>query len=220
MSTRVKDNVVPDLQHPLWALALKCLIDRIVSATVLMLVWPILLMIALAVWLSSPGPIFYKGIRSGLHGQPFRILKFRTMVTDAELLGGPTTGSTDPRVTPVGWFLRRAKLDELPQFFNVLKGDMSLVGPRPEVLEYTSRYQGEERLILAMKPGITDYASIEFADLGDRVGSHDPDAYFRQHILPRKNALRLKYVREWSTTTDFQILVHTFVRVLQRIYRS
>ncbi|QWV91950.1 sugar transferase [Geomonas oryzisoli] len=190
--------------------------DFVLSLLVLLVLWPLLLAAAVAVKLSSPGPVFYRGVRSGLNGTTFRILKFRSMVLDAEALGGPTTGTNDPRVTRVGAFLRKTKLDELPQFLNVLKGDMSLVGPRPEVLEYTSQYSGEERCILCMRPGITDYASIEFADLDDQVGSEDPDRFFREHILPRKNALRVKYVKEWSLGSDLVILWQTAWRVLKR----
>lgn len=221
MTTLAEDNAdYISRRYPVWALVLKRLFDVTVSLTVLCLTWPIFLAIALVIRLSSVGPVFYRGGRSGLHGRLFRILKFRTMVVDAESLGGPTTGSNDPRVTPVGRFLRRTKLDELPQFLNVLFGDMSLVGPRPEVPEYTRRYQGEEQLILTMRPGITDYASVEFADLDDRVGSDDPDGYFRRYILPRKNELRLKYVREWSLRADFHILFLTLIRVLRRIFRK
>lgn len=208
------------LQHPVWALGCKRFMDIVVSLSVLSLIWPILLTIAVSVKFSGPGPVFYRGLRGGLHSRSFRILKFRTMVADAEFLGGPTTGSNDPRVTSVGKFLRRTKLDELPQFINVLLGDMSLVGPRPEVLEYTSQYKGEERLILAMRPGITDYSSIEFADLDDRVGSDNPDAYFKQFILPRKNLLRVKYVKEWSLASDFLILWLSFLRVIKRICKK
>jgi lipopolysaccharide/colanic/teichoic acid biosynthesis glycosyltransferase len=139
------------------------------------------------------------------------------MVVNAESLGGYTTGTNDNRVTRVGSFLRRTKLDELPQFLNVLVGDMSLVGPRPEVLEYTATYKGEEKCIFSMRPGITDYASIEFADLDDRVGNIDPDKYFREQVMPRKTALRVKYVKEWSLGADFSILWVTFFRVVKRI---
>ena len=203
--------------HPAWALLIKRLFDVLLSLSVLLLIWPIILFVAVAIKLTSPGPVFYRGIRTGLHGIPFKILKFRTMVVDAEKLGGPTTGTNDKRVTPVGAFLRKTKLDELPQFINVLTGDMSLVGPRPEVLEYTSTYTGEEKIILSVRPGITDYSSIEFADLDDLVGDKDPDKYFREHIMPRKTALRVKYVKEWSLWSDFRILWMTFFRVMKRI---
>ena len=187
------------------------------SLSVLLLIWPIIFFVAIAIKLTSPGPVFYRGIRTGLHGIPFRILKFRTMIVDAESLGGPTTGTNDKRVTSIGAFLRKTKLDELPQFINVLTGDMSLVGPRPEVLEYTGTYTGEEKIILAMRPGITDYSSIEFADLDDLVGDKDPDKYFREHIMPKKTALRVKYVKEWSLWSDFRILWMTFFRVMKRV---
>lgn len=201
----------------IWALALKRVFDVVFSSAVLLVIWPLFVVIAIGVKVSSPGPIFYRGMRSGLHGKPFRIFKFRTMVENAESLGGPTTGTNDQRVTRIGALLRRTKFDELPQFLNVMAGDMSLVGPRPEVLEYTSQYKGEEKYILCMRPGITDYASIEFADLDDRVGSIDPDKYFREHILPCKNALRVKYVKEWSLSSDFYILWMTFLRIKKRM---
>ncbi len=203
--------------HPAWALVLKRSFDMVFSSFVLLLIWPLIGAVAIGIKLSSPGPVFYRGVRTGLHGKPFRIIKFRTMIEGAESLGGPTTGTNDRRVTRIGSFLRRTKIDELPQFLNVLLGDMSLVGPRPEVFEYTANYEGEEKCILCMRPGITDYASIEYADLDDRVGSRDPDRYFREHILPHKNALRIKYVKEWSLGSDCNILWVTFCRVVKRI---
>jgi len=194
----------------------KRLIDVAGALLGLFLALPLFIAVGAAIKLTSKGPVFYRGVRTGLHGKPFRIFKFRTMVSDAEKRGGPTTGTDDPRVTRVGRFLRRTKLDELPQFLNVLSGDMSLVGPRPEVPEYTSRYAGEELLILSVKPGITDYASIEFADLDDLVGRDDPDEYFRRHILPRKNELRVKYVKNRSLAEDMRILGRTLGRVAGR----
>lgn len=202
--------------HSRWALAAKRFLDIVVSLLALILIWPLIAAVAVGIKISSPGPVFYRGIRTGLHGKPFRILKFRTMVANAESLGGPTTGTNDRRVTRIGALLRRTKLDELPQFWNVLTGEMSLVGPRPEVLEYTATYEGDERCILLMRPGITDFASIEFADLDDLVGDADPDRYFREHIMPRKTALRMKYVKEWSLLTDFRLLWLTFFRVIKR----
>ncbi|HET6461359.1 MAG TPA: sugar transferase [Syntrophales bacterium] len=219
MSTPLVDNTVHrnNLCHPTWALVLKRIFDVIFSIILLLAIWPLLVLIAVAVKLYNPGPIFYRGVRSGLHGKPFRIFKFRTMVENAESLGGPTTGTKDHRVTYIGALLRRTKLDELPQLLNVLVGEMSVVGPRPEVLEYTAQYKGDEEYILCMRPGITDYASIEFADLDDLVGNKDPDRFFREHILNRKNELRVKYVKEWSFGQDFGILWTTFCRVVKRI---
>jgi lipopolysaccharide/colanic/teichoic acid biosynthesis glycosyltransferase len=204
------------LGHPHWALAAKRILDVLLSFVALLLLTPVITVVAVLVNCNSPGPIFYRGVRAGLNGSPFLIYKFRTMVNGAETLGGPTTGTNDPRVTRIGRVLRRYKLDELPQFINVLKGDMSLVGPRPEVLEYTSQYTGEERLILKMRPGITDHASLQFVNLDDIVGRDAPNAFFREHILPEKNALRLRYVKQWTLLGDFVILFRTILKVMQK----
>lgn len=211
---------IEGLNQPFVTLLVKRFLDVCVSLLVLAIIWPILLVVSLAVKFSSPGPVFYRGVRTGFKGDKFHILKFRTMVPDAETCGGPTTGTNDPRITAIGHILRKTKFDELPQFINVLLGDMSLVGPRPEVPEYTDLYHGDELLIFSMRPGITDYASIEFADLDDRVGHDDPDAFFQQHILPKKNALRVKYVKNWSLSEDMKILWNTFLRVVRRILKK
>jgi lipopolysaccharide/colanic/teichoic acid biosynthesis glycosyltransferase len=175
----------------------------------LILLAPLLAAIALAVRFNSPGPILYRGTRTGRYGKPFRILKFRSMVIDAERIGSPTTAKNDPRITAVGHLLRRYKLDELPQLLNVLIGDMSFVGPRPEVVEYTDRYTRDERIIFAVRPGITDLASLEFHDLQEVVGSTDPERAYQTKVLPRKTALRLQYVREQSFLGDLRILART-----------
>lgn len=185
----------------------------------LALLGPALLMIAAAVKLSSPGPVLYRGVRTGQFGKPFRILKFRSMVVDAEQVGGTTTGKDDPRITPIGGFLRKYKLDELPQLINVLVGEMSLVGPRPEVAEYTDAYTDDEWRILSVRPGITDFASLRFRDLQASVGSDDPDRTFREQVLPEKIALRLKYVDEQSLATDAKILVKTIGAVAAKPLR-
>lgn len=188
---------------------LKRTFDILAGALGLLLAAPLLAAIAVWVKLDSSGPVFYRGVRTGKGGKPFGIFKFRTMVVDAERCGGTTTGKHDPRITNAGRVLRKYKLDELPQLLNVLLGDMSLVGPRPEVAEYTDQYNDEERLILTVRPGITDLSSVEFHDLQAVVGEDDPDESFRKHVLPRKNALRLKYVRQQSFLGDMRILVHT-----------
>lgn len=208
-----KEEVV---NHSFWALVCKRGLDLFFATLLLILVSPLLVSISLVIKWSCPGPILYRGLRCGLNGKTFRILKFRTMVVDAEVQGGPTTGTNDSRVTTVGALLRRTKLDELPQLLNVLSGDMSLVGPRPEVLQYTSQYVGEEQLILSMRPGITDYSSVKFANLDDIVGNIDPDEYFREHVLPIKNSLRVKYVKEWSLVSDAKILWLTCITVFKK----
>jgi lipopolysaccharide/colanic/teichoic acid biosynthesis glycosyltransferase len=176
---------------------------------------PLLLLIGLLVKLTSHGPILYRGVRTGRYGQPFRIYKFRTMVQDAERRGGMSTARNDPRITRVGKFLRKYKLDELPQLLNVLKGEMSFVGPRPEMPEYTRQYQNEELLILTVRPGITDYASIEFVQLGELLGDEDPDRIYEEKVRPIKNALRVKYVKEQSFWNDIRLIVKTLHRITQ-----
>jgi lipopolysaccharide/colanic/teichoic acid biosynthesis glycosyltransferase len=198
---------------------LKRLFDIIASLIGAILLSPLLLFIAITVRATSPGPAFYRGVRTGRHGRPFRIFKFRTMVVNAEQSGGTTTGQNDPRVTTWGAFLRKYKLDELPQLFNVLLGDMSLVGPRPEVPEYTALFTERERHILDVRPGITDLSSLHFHDLQLHVGSEDPDRVFREQILPQKNAMRLKYVEQRSFLGDVAILLQTLWVLAARLWR-
>lgn len=193
--------------------------DIAMSIGGLLVMSPALAVIALAVKLTSSGPIVYRGLRTGRGGKPFYILKFRSMVPGAEGLGGSTTGKNDPRVTPIGSLLRKLKLDELPQLVNVLKGEMSFVGPRPEVPEYTDKYTTEESRILSVRPGITDFASLEFNDLQEVVGAADPDEYFRQNVLAKKNQLRLKYVDQQSMGTDTKILLRTLAVVAGKPFR-
>jgi lipopolysaccharide/colanic/teichoic acid biosynthesis glycosyltransferase len=196
--------------------SLKRAVDASIAVLILVLASPLLAVIALLVKLDSRGSIFFRGVRTGRNGVPFRIYKFRTMVVNAENLGGSTTRLDDPRVTNVGAFLRRWKLDELPQLLNVLNGEMSLVGPRPEMQEYTTLYSEEERAILSVRPGITDYASIQFVDLASRVGAGDADTEYRLHVLHEKNRLRLQYVREQSLLGDVKIIWRTMRAVISR----
>lgn len=174
---------------------------------------PVLAGLAAAVKFTSPGPIFYRGTRTGRNGKPFRILKFRSMVVGADH-GAGSTSRNDPRVTRIGRVLRRYKLDELPQLFNVLRGDMSFVGPRPELPQYTRLYTDAERVILTVRPGITDYSSIQFANLNDLVDDDDPDASFEKKVLPEKNRLRVKYVEDRSFLLDLKLMLKTALRVV------
>ena len=194
---------------------MKRMLDVIAAACALVVLSPVLAAIALAVRLSSPGPVFYRGSRTGLHGVAFRIWKFRTMVVDAERLG-TTTRVHDVRITRVGAFLRRWKLDELPQLLNVLVGEMSFVGPRPEVEEHTSAYTTEEREILSVRPGITDLASIRFVRLAEELGDEDPHAVYVTRVRAEKNALRLRYVRERSLSGDLRIVLLTLRAIVSR----
>jgi lipopolysaccharide/colanic/teichoic acid biosynthesis glycosyltransferase len=196
-------------------LAAKRLFDVVASAAGLVVLAVPMLAIALAVGLGDGGPALYRAQRIGRHGVPFRMLKFRTMVLDADRIGGTSTAMTDPRITPTGRVLRRYKLDEVPQLFNVLRGDMSLVGPRPEVAEYTRLYSSEEQEILQVQPGMTDLASIRFFHLNQILATSDaPDAYYRDVIRPEKNRLRLEYARHRSFWLDLRILLRTLVLAL------
>jgi lipopolysaccharide/colanic/teichoic acid biosynthesis glycosyltransferase len=189
--------------------------DIIVAAVALVLVSPLLLLIAAMVRLSSPGPALYGGTRVGLEGKLFSMLKFRTMVVNAESLGGSATPADDPRLTSFGKFLRRYKLDELPQLINVLVGDMSLVGPRPEVQKYIDLFSPEEEAILMVRPGITDWASIwNSNEAAVLEGSRDPEKAYEELIRPTKLALQLMYVRNHSFYTDLKILFHTAVKLI------
>ena len=207
------------MRQRIYLLAKRCF-DTVASFAGILLFSPLLLVIAIGIKLDSPGPVFYRGIRTGRFGVPFRIFKFRSMVIDGEARGGTTTGDNDPRLTHVGRFLRRYKLDELPQLLNVVVGHMSLVGPRPEVAEYTNAYSEQERRILSVRPGITDLASIEFNNLQEIVGSENPDQTFREKVLPVKNALRLLYVEQQSIWTDLSILGRTIFILIARPLRG
>lgn len=174
-------------------------------------------MLILALWikLDSRGPVFYRGLRAGRGDRPFRIFKFRTMVVDAEKIGPSATSAADPRITRPGRFLRRWKLDELPQLLNVLLGEMSFVGPRPDVQWVVDRYTDEQRQVLQLRPGITDWASIWNVDEGAVLAkAKDPDAAYLRVILPTKVALQLKYLRERSLWTDIRIICYTLVRMV------
>lgn len=189
---------------------LKRLFDITFSLIGLMLTWPILLVLAIWIKLESRGPVFYRGVRVGRHGKTFRIFKFRTMVMNADKIGGPSTANDDPRITKVGAFIRRSKFDELPQFINVLMGDMSFVGPRPEVQHYVDMYTEEEKAILNVRPGITDWASIWNPDEGAILaGSPDPEKTYMEKIRPEKLRLQLKYAREHNCWIDIKIIVET-----------
>jgi len=195
---------------------LKRTFDFVSSLIGLILVSPILLTIAILIKKEDGGPVFYRGVRVGRFGNPFRIFKFRTMVLNAEKLGGPSTADDDPRITRVGKFIRKFKLDELPQLINVLKGEMSIVGPRPEVQMYVDMFTGEEKAILSVRPGITDWASIWNPDEGAILaGSADPEKTYMEKIRPEKIRLQLKYVRERSFWNDLRIIAQTIITILR-----
>jgi len=190
--------------------------DVVVSLTVLTMTAPLILVISILIKLTSRGPILYRPLRTGRYGMAFRTTKFRTMVVNADTIGSQSTADDDPRVTCVGAFLRRWKLDELPQLVNVLKGDMSLVGPRPEVPGYTRLYTEEEKVALSVRPGITDYASIELMHLGQQLGEEEPERVYFERVWERKNQLRVRYAREHTFLKDLWIIWRSIIAAIKR----
>lgn len=180
----------------------------------LVILAPILIVIAILIKLDSAGPVFYRGVRVGRHGKLFRIFKYRTMVLNADKIGGSSTPDDDPRITFVGKVLRKYKLDELPQLLNVLNGDMSVVGPRPEVQYYANMYTEKEKAILSLRPGVTDWASLWNPDEGAILsGSSDPDKTYLEEIRPEKIRLQLEYVYKRSFWKDIAIILQTLAAI-------
>jgi lipopolysaccharide/colanic/teichoic acid biosynthesis glycosyltransferase len=200
---------------------MKRLIDIILSSMALILLSPLFAVVAILIKVDSAGPIFYRGIRIGRYGKPFRIYKFRTMVANAEKLGGPSTAADDPRLTKIGKnLIKRFNLDELPQFINVLKGEMSIVGPRPEVPDVIALYSEDERTkVLSIRPGITDWATLWIRDEGERLeGSPDPHKTYLKEIWPEKRRLQMQYVKNHSIYADIKIMFATLkVHLLDRL---
>lgn len=191
-------------------------IGFVVALVFFLVLWPLYVLIAIAIVINDGFPVFYRPFRGGYHNKPFRIFKFRTMVRNADKIGGGTTALNDPRITRVGNFLRKTKLDEIPQLFNIIEGTMSFIGPRPELLRYVDKYEGDEKIILEVRPGITDFSSVEFINLDEIVGSGNADEMYEKHVLKKKNQLRVKYAREVSFTTDCSIFFNTIYRVIRK----
>ena len=197
-------------------LALKRLMDIAVSGGALAVLWPVLLLIALAIKIDDPGPVFYRQVRVGRGGKTFRIFKFRTMVVDADKKGLAITVGRDSRITRMGAILRKTKLDELAQLINVFTGEMSFVGPRPEVPRYVKLYTPYQRQVLLVRPGITDYASIAYRNENDLLeGAEDPERMYIDVIMPDKIELNMKYLREISPAADIRLIFKTIVAVIR-----
>jgi lipopolysaccharide/colanic/teichoic acid biosynthesis glycosyltransferase len=204
------DLMTPHTQHNFYAQTGKRMFDCVAAAIGLLLLFPVLLALSLLVKFSSPGPVLYRQERVGRGGKLFRIAKFRSMIEHADKGGLAITSAGDPRVTAVGGFLRRLKLDELPQLWNVLKGEMSLVGPRPEVPYYVESYSDSQRRVLAVRPGITDPGSILYRHEEQVLGDQpDPDRYYREVVLPDKLNLNLEYISNISFSYDLSLLLRT-----------
>jgi len=189
----------------------KRLFDIIFSLLGLILVSPLFLFIGILIKRESPGPAFYRGKRVGKNGKEFRIFKFRSMVLDAEKIGGPSTSADDPRLLKIGKFLKKHNLDELPQLINILKGEMSFVGPRPEVPSEVETYDEEtKKIILSVKPGITDLATLSNIHEGEILrGAADPHEAYRKLIKPQKLNLAKQYVKNQSFWLDLKIILKT-----------
>ena len=190
------------------------LLDVTFSFIGLVLMSPLVFLIAVLIRVDSAGHIFYFQTRVGRYGNDFRLIKFRTMVSGADRAGGLTVGARDSRITKTGYWLRRFKLDEIPQLFNVLTGDMSLVGPRPELRKYTDLYTEKQQIVLSVRPGITDYASIEYFDENELLAaSADPEKTYIEKVMPAKIALNLRYISNPSTVEYLKILVLTILKI-------
>lgn len=196
----------------------KRILDFTLALIASAVVTPLILIIGIFIATEDGFPIFYTPLRGGYRGKPFHIIKLRTMYKGADKLGG-TTALNDPRITGTGRLLRKLKLDELPQVYNVLFGTMSFIGPRPELLRYTDAYKGEEKLILEVRPGITDFSSIEFINLDEIVGAENADEMYEKHVLQRKNRLRIRYAEEVSFCTDAALFGRTAIAVLKKAFR-
>lgn len=188
--------------------------DIVFSVLGILILSPVFILISIAIVLNSRGGIFYSQRRVGKDNEDFSILKFRTMKTDSDKKGLLTVGARDSRITSVGYFLRKYKLDELPQLFNVLQGSMSFVGPRPEVRRYVDMYSAEQKKVLLVRPGITDYASIEYSNENEVLAaSEEPEQTYINEIMPHKLKLNLKYISEVGFFTDIKIIFRTIGKI-------
>lgn len=194
---------------------MKRIFDIVVSLVILVFFLPVGLLLSIWIFLESRGGVFYRQERIGKDGAKFMMLKFRSMRKNADKLGKLTVGMKDPRITKSGVFIRKYKLDEFPQFINVLFGEMSIVGPRPEVQEYTDLYTEEQRKILSVKPGITDYASIEYFKENEILGkSENPQKDYIEIIMPAKIELNMKYLENPGLSQDLKIMWMTFKKII------
>ena len=192
------------------------LLDIVLSLLGLLFLLPIFVILAVWIKFDSQGSIFFRQIRVGKDGRDFRIYKFRTMIVNAEKMGIITIGERDPRITNSGYFLRKYKLDELPQLINVLKGEMSFVGPRPEVRKYVEMYNQEQLKILTVKPGITDYASIEYINEDEILGKFlDPEKTYIEEIMPQKIKYNMKYINNKTVIEYFKIIFLTIIKIIK-----
>lgn len=197
---------------------IKRVLGLIVAIPLIFVAIPLFLFIGAAIIIEDGRPIFYRPLRGGYKNKPFRIFKFRTMIKNADKIGGSTTAMHDPRITKVGGFLRKTKLDETANLINIIIGTMSFIGPRPELLQYTEKYEGNEKEILEVRPGVTDFSSIEFINLDEIVGSGNADEMYEKFVLRKKNALRVRYAENVSFSTDCKIFFTTIWKVFEKAF--
>lgn len=196
----------------------KRIIGVLIALPFFILALPIYIIISIAIVIDDGFPVFYRPLRGGYKNKPFHIFKFRTMVKNADKIGGDTTANHDPRITKVGNILRKTKLDETANLINIIIGTMSFIGPRPELLRYTEQYEGDEKEILEVRPGVTDFSSIEFINLDEIVGAGNADEMYEKYVLKKKNALRIKYAENVSFATDCKIFFTTIWKVLEKSF--
>ena len=206
------------LSHPFYSIVIKRILDFLLALVLFIPGLILMIPIAIAVRLDSPGPIFYRAPRGGYHNKTFLIFKFRTMVRDADKTGG-TTALNDARVTRVGHILRKTKLDEIPQLLNILTGEMSFIGPRPELLRYTMRYTRDQECILWVRPGISDESSLVYINQDELVGTENPVENYEKYILANKNALRVEYALNQSFILDAKLFLRTIAGVFHKARR-
>jgi lipopolysaccharide/colanic/teichoic acid biosynthesis glycosyltransferase len=196
----------------------KRILDILFSVILFVILIPLFMIISIIIIVDDGLPVFYRAERGGYKNKSFRIYKFRSMVNNADRIGGGTTALNDSRITKSGAFLRKTKIDEFPNLINIIKGEMSFIGPRPELLRYTDQYDGVEKYIFEVRPGITDFSSDMFINLDELVGGENADEMYEKYILKNKNALRVKYAAEVSFKTDCKIFFKTIFDVLKKAF--
>lgn len=193
------------------------ILDLVFALTGIILLSPVIFLVSVIIPMDSTGGIFFLQTRVGKNGRDFRLIKFRSMITGARQKGDLTVSARDPRITRTGFFLRKYKLDEIPQLINVLKGDMSLVGPRPELRRYVEMYSEEQKMVLTVRPGITDYASIEYINENEILGkSANPEKTYIEEVMPAKILLNRRFIQNPTVSDYFRILCSTLLRIVHK----
>ena len=203
--------------YGVYNLYIKRILDIIIASVALFVTWPLFFVIGAAIAIETGFPVFYRAPRGGYLNRPFQVMKFRTMVQNADKIGGGTTAFNDPRITKIGRILRRTKMDETANLLNIVRGTMSFVGPRPELLQYTSQYAGREKEIFEVRPGVTDFSSLKFISLDEIVGGENADEMYEKYVLKQKNELRIQYAESVSFLTDLKIFFATIWKVFRKI---